>query len=85
MRESDGFCGDHLVQTRREEQCDSGAEGDVCCTSNCRFQDGTQCSDANEECCHNCSYASGSTVCRSITGFALPCKEPTMCKYVLTN
>ncbi|XP_026177068.1 disintegrin and metalloproteinase domain-containing protein 9 isoform X3 [Mastacembelus armatus] len=60
------FCGNGLVDVG--EECDCGSQKecakDPCCEyQTCKLKAGAQC--AYGECCHNCQYLPGGTVCRS--------------------
>ncbi|XP_037835063.1 disintegrin and metalloproteinase domain-containing protein 9, partial [Kryptolebias marmoratus] len=60
------FCGNRLVDVG--EDCDCGSEKeceeDPCCEyQTCKLKSGAQC--AYGECCYNCQYLPGGTVCRS--------------------
>lgn len=72
-------CGNGIVEDG--EECDCGGEegcaGNTCCDpTTCRFTSGSQCDDANEECCSNCKFAASDTVCRESTG---PCDYSINC------
>ncbi|XP_054630588.1 disintegrin and metalloproteinase domain-containing protein 9-like isoform X1 [Dunckerocampus dactyliophorus] len=59
-------CGNRLVDFG--EECDCGSrkecESDPCCEfQTCRLKPGAQCGDG--ECCYNCQFLPGGTVCRS--------------------
>ncbi|ODQ68456.1 hypothetical protein NADFUDRAFT_49096 [Nadsonia fulvescens var. elongata DSM 6958] len=74
-----GVCGNGIVE--EGEECDCGGEegciGNSCCDpTTCKFKDGSQCDDANEQCCSNCKYASASTICRDSIG---PCDQAEYC------
>ncbi|XP_035021142.1 disintegrin and metalloproteinase domain-containing protein 9 isoform X1 [Hippoglossus stenolepis] len=71
------YCGNRLVDVG--EECDCGSqkecEEDPCCEyQTCRLKSGAQC--AYGECCSNCQYLPGGTVCRSSTD---ECDLPEFC------
>ncbi|XP_029295007.1 disintegrin and metalloproteinase domain-containing protein 9 isoform X2 [Cottoperca gobio] len=71
------FCGNRLVDMG--EECDCGSqkecEEDPCCEyQTCKLKSGAQC--AYGECCYNCQYLAGGTVCRSSTD---ECDLPEYC------
>ncbi|XP_041827357.1 disintegrin and metalloproteinase domain-containing protein 17a isoform X2 [Melanotaenia boesemani] len=50
-------CGNSRVE--KGEECDPGLlhlSDDPCCTSECKFKRGAQCSDRNSPCCRNCRF-----------------------------
>lgn len=68
-------CGNGIVEG--DEQCDcggtSGCDGNKCCNpTTCKFINNAVCDDSNEDCCHDCSFASSSTVCRPSVGSCDP-------------
>ncbi|XP_069579982.1 disintegrin and metalloproteinase domain-containing protein 9-like isoform X2 [Brachyistius frenatus] len=72
------YCGNRLVDVG--EECDCGSpkecEEDPCCEyQTCKLKSGAQC--AYGECCYNCQYLSGGTVCRSPTDDE--CDLPEFC------
>ncbi|XP_069378979.1 disintegrin and metalloproteinase domain-containing protein 9 isoform X2 [Paralichthys olivaceus] len=71
------YCGNRLVDVG--EECDCGSqkecEEDPCCEyQTCKLKSGAQC--AYGECCSNCQYLPGGTVCRSSTD---ECDLPEFC------
>lgn len=71
------YCGNGLVDFG--EDCDCGSQtacdADPCCEfQTCRLSPGAQC--AFGECCSNCQFSSGGTVCRSSTD---QCDLPEYC------
>uniref|UniRef100_A0A8C9X2J1 ADAM metallopeptidase domain 9a n=1 Tax=Sander lucioperca TaxID=283035 RepID=A0A8C9X2J1_SANLU len=71
------YCGNKLVDMG--EECDCGSqkecEEDPCCEyQTCKLKSGAQC--AYGECCYNCQYLPGGTVCRSSTD---ECDLPEYC------
>ncbi|XP_044053408.1 disintegrin and metalloproteinase domain-containing protein 9 isoform X1 [Siniperca chuatsi] len=71
------YCGNRLVDVG--EECDCGSqkecEEDPCCEYHtCKLKPGAQC--AYGECCSNCQYMPGGTVCRSSTD---ECDLPEYC------
>lgn len=75
-----GVCGNGVVDPG--EDCDCGSpemcKFDPCCTSECRFREGAECSDSNGECCRKCKIipASYRVQCRNADS---PCKSRSMC------
>ncbi|KAF2862556.1 zincin [Piedraia hortae CBS 480.64] len=72
-------CGNGIVEDG--EECDCGGEegcgNNPCCDGKtCKFKSGAVCDDANEDCCHNCQFASNGTVCRTSNG---PCDPEETC------
>ncbi|XP_034396914.1 disintegrin and metalloproteinase domain-containing protein 9 isoform X2 [Cyclopterus lumpus] len=71
------YCGNRLVDMG--EECDCGTqkecEEDPCCEYHtCRLKSGAQC--ASGECCYNCQYLPGGSVCRSSSD---ECDLPEFC------
>ncbi|GFS14741.1 disintegrin and metalloproteinase domain-containing protein 17 [Elysia marginata] len=75
-----GFCGNGIVDDG--EQCDAGSFGlnnqDKCCTGGCTFRKFANCSDANDECCTNCTFSDSSKVCRD-PGYLYSCLQRSYC------
>lgn len=73
-------CGNGIVEAG--EDCDCGGTescGDnACCDpTTCKFKSGAVCDDSNEDCCHQCQFASNGTVCRASTGVCDPAETCT--------
>ncbi|XP_029985689.1 disintegrin and metalloproteinase domain-containing protein 9 isoform X1 [Sphaeramia orbicularis] len=71
------YCGNRLVDLG--EDCDCGTqeecEDDPCCEfQTCKLKSGAECGFG--ECCHNCQFLPGGTVCRSSTD---ECDLPEYC------
>lgn len=78
------YCGNSIVEG--DEECDSGLlnTNSKCCNSDCElkkdpdnFPNKYQCSDVNDLCCSNCTYAPATKVCRSESKFQ--CYAETRC------
>lgn len=72
-------CGNGIVEEGEECDCGGpeGCAGNSCCDpTTCKFKNGAQCDDTNEECCSGCKFASSDTVCRQSTG---PCDYAINC------
>ncbi|XP_037097518.1 disintegrin and metalloproteinase domain-containing protein 17a isoform X2 [Syngnathus acus] len=81
-------CGNSRVE--EGEECDPGLlhlNDDACCSSNCMFKSGSQCSDRNSPCCRNCMFERAGTRCQepisatckgiaSCTGNSSQCPPP---------
>uniref|UniRef100_A0A3Q1HPQ6 ADAM metallopeptidase domain 17a n=1 Tax=Acanthochromis polyacanthus TaxID=80966 RepID=A0A3Q1HPQ6_9TELE len=81
-------CGNSRVEDG--EECDPGLlhlNSDSCCSSDCKFLPGVQCSDRNSPCCRNCTYEQAGTRCQepisatckgtsSCTGISSQCPPP---------
>lgn len=81
-------CGNSRVENG--EECDPGLlhlNDDPCCTSDCKFKFGAQCSDRNSPCCRNCMFERAGTRCQeainatckgisSCTGNSSQCPPP---------
>lgn len=71
-------CGNNIVEDG--EECDVGLlkkNSDKCCSSTCMLKKGSQCSDINDQCCTNCSFASKTKVCHLQSTFH--CTAQTTC------
>ncbi|CAG5866469.1 unnamed protein product [Menidia menidia] len=58
-------CGNSRVEDG--EECDPGLlhlNDDPCCTSDCKFKPGVQCSDRNSPCCWNCKFERAGKRCQ---------------------
>ncbi|XP_053192332.1 disintegrin and metalloproteinase domain-containing protein 17a [Scomber japonicus] len=85
-------CGNSRVE--KGEECDPGLlhlTNDQCCSSDCKFKPGVQCSDRNSPCCRNCKYELAGTTCQepinatckgisSCTGNSSECPPPENAK-----
>lgn len=78
------FCGNYRVEDG--EDCDAGPDGragsDRCCDSQCRFVAGVNCSDANSDCCQNCTFAPPTKLCwkSNIDNYlSLSCRNDSYC------
>ncbi|XP_057715835.1 disintegrin and metalloproteinase domain-containing protein 17a isoform X1 [Corythoichthys intestinalis] len=81
-------CGNSRVE--KGEDCDPGMlhlSNDLCCTSDCKFKPGSQCSDRNSPCCRNCKFERAGKTCQepitatckgiaSCTGNSSECPPP---------
>ncbi|XP_042356384.1 disintegrin and metalloproteinase domain-containing protein 17a [Plectropomus leopardus] len=81
-------CGNSRVE--EGEECDPGLlhlNDDPCCSANCKFKPGAQCSDRNSPCCRNCKFELAKTTCQepinatckgisSCTGYSSQCPPP---------
>ncbi|TDG98885.1 hypothetical protein EPR50_G00204980 [Perca flavescens] len=81
-------CGNSRVEDG--EECDPGLlhlNEDPCCSANCKFKGGAQCSDRNSPCCRNCKFELARTRCQepinatckgisSCTGNSSQCPPP---------
>lgn len=57
-------CGNGILEPG--EECDGGANGSRCCTSECKLTSGSKCDPSSSACCtQSCQFASSSTLCRS--------------------
>jgi hypothetical protein len=56
-------CGNGILEPG--EECDPGASGSSCCTSECKLRSGAVCDPTNFACCtDSCQFAASSVVCR---------------------
>ena len=72
-------CGNGIVEDGEDCDCggDEGCGDDPCCDAKtCKFKNGAVCDDANEDCCHDCKFATAAEVCRPSTG---PCDPQETC------
>lgn len=72
-------CGNGIVEDGEDCDCGGpdGCGDDPCCDAKtCKFKNNAVCDDANEDCCHNCQFASSAQVCRPSTG---PCDPQETC------
>ncbi|XP_073339190.1 disintegrin and metalloproteinase domain-containing protein 17a [Pagrus major] len=81
-------CGNSRVE--EGEECDPGLlhlNDDPCCSSDCKFKRGAQCSDRNSPCCRKCMFEQAGTRCQeainatckgisSCTGNSSQCPPP---------
>uniref|UniRef100_A0A8C9YN58 ADAM metallopeptidase domain 17a n=1 Tax=Sander lucioperca TaxID=283035 RepID=A0A8C9YN58_SANLU len=81
-------CGNSRVEDG--EECDPGLlhlNEDPCCSADCKFRRGAQCSDRNSPCCRNCKFELARTRCQepinatckgisSCTGNSSQCPPP---------
>ncbi|XP_034715085.1 disintegrin and metalloproteinase domain-containing protein 17a isoform X1 [Etheostoma cragini] len=81
-------CGNSRVEDG--EECDPGLlhlNEDPCCSADCKFRRGAQCSDRNSPCCRNCKFQLARTRCQepinatckgisSCTGNSSQCPPP---------
>ncbi|EEB06277.1 spore wall assembly peptidase Mde10 [Schizosaccharomyces japonicus yFS275] len=70
-------CGNGVLDPG--EQCDCGEHCDdnPCCDGEtCTLKKGAECDDSSGSCCHNCQFASSSTLCRASKG---TCDKPEYC------
>lgn len=68
-------CGNGIVEPGEDCDCGgtSGCGDNKCCNpTTCKFQNSAVCDDSNEDCCHNCQFATNGTVCRASTGVCNP-------------
>ncbi|XP_062296982.1 disintegrin and metalloproteinase domain-containing protein 17a isoform X2 [Scomber scombrus] len=85
-------CGNSRVE--KGEECDPGLlhlTNDECCSSDCKFKLGVQCSDRNSPCCRNCKFEMAGITCQepinatckgisSCTGNSSQCPPPENAK-----
>ncbi|KAK2826017.1 hypothetical protein Q5P01_020231 [Channa striata] len=71
-------CGNSRVENG--EECDPGLlhlNDDPCCSSDCKFKRGSQCSDRNSPCCRNCKFEQARTRCQE--PISATCKGTSFC------
>ncbi|KAM9355711.1 disintegrin and metalloproteinase domain-containing protein 17a [Pholidichthys leucotaenia] len=71
-------CGNSRVE--EGEECDPGLlhlTDDHCCTSDCKFKHGAQCSDRNSPCCKGCQFENKKTKCQE--PISATCKGTSFC------
>ncbi|KAM7403125.1 hypothetical protein PAMA_003848 [Pampus argenteus] len=71
-------CGNSRVENG--EECDPGLlhlNDDPCCSSDCKFKLGAQCSDRNSPCCANCKFEKAGTRCQE--PISATCKGISTC------
>lgn len=71
-------CGNSRVE--EGEECDPGLlhiNDDPCCSSECKFKPGSQCSDRNSPCCRNCKFERAGTRCQE--PISATCKGISSC------
>ncbi|XP_033756847.1 ADAM 17-like protease isoform X2 [Pecten maximus] len=70
-----GLCGNGRID--KDEECDAGQKGDLCCDKDCKLIGQATCSYMNFPCCDrmSCQVASGFKRCRSESG----CKKASNC------
>ncbi|XP_041810054.1 disintegrin and metalloproteinase domain-containing protein 17a [Chelmon rostratus] len=71
-------CGNSRVEDG--EECDPGLlhlNEDSCCSSDCKFKRGAQCSDRNSPCCRNCKFEQEGTRCQE--AISATCKGKSSC------
>lgn len=70
-----GLCGNGRID--KDEECDAGKNGDLCCDTDCKLIGQATCSYMNFPCCDQmtCKVASGFKKCRSKSG----CKKESFC------
>ena len=79
-------CGNFIVDDG--EECDEGRLGSLdaegrqpCCTTDCRLEEGLNCSDVNDPCCIDCQIAAlGSKVCHVVGNVSRDCTSLTTCE-----
>ncbi|XP_059209204.1 disintegrin and metalloproteinase domain-containing protein 17a isoform X2 [Centropristis striata] len=85
-------CGNSRVE--EGEECDPGLlhlNDDPCCSADCKFKGGAQCSDRNSPCCNDCKFQVAETRCQepinatckgisSCTGNSSQCPPPANAK-----
>ncbi|XP_056151766.1 disintegrin and metalloproteinase domain-containing protein 17a [Lampris incognitus] len=71
-------CGNSRVE--EGEECDPGLlhlNDDPCCTSDCKFKPGAQCSDRNSPCCKSCKFERPGKKCQE--PISATCKGMSSC------
>ncbi|XP_070697920.1 disintegrin and metalloproteinase domain-containing protein 17a [Pempheris klunzingeri] len=71
-------CGNSRVE--EGEECDPGLlhiNDDPCCSSDCKFKQGAQCSDRNSPCCRNCKFEQAGKRCQE--PISATCKGISSC------
>ncbi|XP_054652011.1 disintegrin and metalloproteinase domain-containing protein 17a isoform X2 [Dunckerocampus dactyliophorus] len=71
-------CGNSRVE--EGEECDPGLLhliDDPCCSSTCKFKNGSECSDINSPCCRNCKFEQAGTRCQET--ISATCKGIASC------
>ncbi|XP_023249525.1 disintegrin and metalloproteinase domain-containing protein 17 [Seriola lalandi dorsalis] len=71
-------CGNSRVEDG--EECDPGLlhlNDDLCCSSDCKFKSGAQCSDRNSPCCRNCKFEHAGVRCQE--PISATCKGISSC------
>uniref|UniRef100_A0A667YKE1 ADAM metallopeptidase domain 17a n=1 Tax=Myripristis murdjan TaxID=586833 RepID=A0A667YKE1_9TELE len=71
-------CGNSRVE--EGEECDPGLlhlNDDPCCTADCRFKPGSQCSDRNSPCCRKCMFERAGKRCQE--PISATCKGMSSC------
>ncbi|KAL0969340.1 hypothetical protein UPYG_G00225780 [Umbra pygmaea] len=71
-------CGNSRVE--EGEECDPGLlhlNHDPCCSADCKFKPGSQCSDRNSPCCKNCKFEQAGKMCQEPINAT--CKGMSLC------
>ncbi|XP_037550849.1 disintegrin and metalloproteinase domain-containing protein 17a [Nematolebias whitei] len=71
-------CGNSRVEAG--EECDPGLlhlNDDNCCTADCKFKKGANCSDRNSPCCKSCQFMQAGTRCQE--PISATCKGKSSC------
>ncbi|XP_040056227.2 disintegrin and metalloproteinase domain-containing protein 17a isoform X2 [Gasterosteus aculeatus] len=71
-------CGNSRVET--DEDCDPGLlhlNDDPCCSADCKFKSGAQCSDRNSPCCKKCMFEQAGIRCQE--PISATCKGISSC------
>lgn len=72
-------CGNSRVE--EGEDCDPGLlhlNDDLCCSADCQFKRGAQCSDRNSPCCRGCQFEQAGKVCQE--PISATCKGLSHCQ-----